>query len=54
MEDFEQQQKSQGVLETEDEHKQDIRRLMYKMIKDKYKRHLQDPKSKIVREIRSN
>ena len=39
---------------TEEDHTQDYRRLMYKVIKDKYKRYLHSPKSKITREIKSS
>jgi hypothetical protein len=54
MEDFEQHQKSQGYLVTESENNQDIRRLMYKVIKDKYKQFLHSPRSRLTREIKSS
>jgi hypothetical protein len=54
MEDFEQVQKAQGVLTSEKDYIQDIRRYMFKIIKDKYKTFLHSPRSRVTREISSS
>jgi hypothetical protein len=52
LEDFEKQQKSQGAL-NEEEHKHDIVRLMYQIIKRKYATYLQTGRNIIPKELKS-